>query len=96
MWDQPELHRGPQRPEDGAYVLADGHETLGTSMLDATPQTILRMPHESPWPVALTVALMASFYGLLIDAYVFAGLGAVACMAAIAGWFWPTQETQET
>src|SRR5918996_820133 len=96
MWDQPELHRGPQRPEDGAYVLADGHETLGTSMLDAGPQTILRMPHESPWPVALTVALMASFYGLLVDAYVFASLGAVACVAAIAGWFWPREETQET
>ena len=96
LWDQPELHRGPQRPEDGAYVLADGHETLGTSMLDAGPQTILRMPHESPWPVALTVALMATFYGLLVDAFVFAGVGAVACLAAVAGWFWPREETQET
>ncbi|MGH2817430.1 MAG: cytochrome c oxidase subunit I [Actinomycetota bacterium] len=96
MWDQPELHKGPQRPEDGAYVLADGHETLGTSMLDAGPQAILRMPHESPWPVALTVALMATLYGVLVDAYVFAGLGAVACLAAVAGWFWPRGETQET
>jgi cytochrome c oxidase subunit I+III len=96
MWDQPELQKGPQRPEDGAYVLADGHETLGTSMLDAGPQAILRMPHESPWPVALTVALMASLYGVLVDAYVFAGFAAVGCLAAIAGWFWPRGETQET
>jgi cytochrome c oxidase subunit I len=96
MWDQPELQRGPQRPEDGAYLLADGHETLSTSMLDAGPQGILRMPHASPWPVALTVALMASLYGMLVDAYVFAGLAAVACLASIAGWFWPRGETQET
>jgi cytochrome c oxidase subunit I+III len=96
MWDQPELHQGPQRPEDGAYLLADGHETLGTSMLDASPQAVLRMPHESPWPVALTIAVMWSLYGVLVDAYVFAAIGAIACLGCVAGWFWPRGETQET
>jgi hypothetical protein len=33
---------------------------------------------------------------VLVDAYFFAGLGAVVCLAAIAGWFWPRGETQET
>jgi cytochrome c oxidase subunit I+III len=96
MWDQPELQRGPQRPEDGAYLLAGGHETLATSLLDASPQAVLEMPHESPWPVALTVAMVVMFYGLLVDAFPLAAAGLAAAIASLAGWFWPREQTQET
>lgn len=96
MWEQPELRRGPQRPEDGAYLLASGHETLSTSMLDATPQAVVEMPHESPWPVTLTVAMMIMFYGVLFDSGLLAATGVLASAASVAGWFWPTGETQET
>jgi hypothetical protein len=96
MWDQPELKRGPQRVEDGALLLAGGHETLSSSMLDATPQAVVEMPHESPWPVTLTVAMMATLYGILVDSTWLTGAGTLAAAASVAGWFWPRGETQET
>ena len=91
MWDQPELHGGKQ-----GISLAGGHLTLSTSMLDATPQAIVHMPHESPWPFALTVALMALFAGLLLDSLPLEVAGVAGTLAGLTGWFWPKGETQET
>jgi cytochrome c oxidase subunit I+III len=96
MWDQPELADGPQPQELGGRPLTQGHVTLSTSLLDATPQAISHMPHESPWPFYLTVAMVAFFYAVLLDAWGVAILAVVACGAAIAGWFYPRGETQET
>jgi cytochrome c oxidase subunit I+III len=91
MWDQPELHGGKQ-----GISLAGGHLTLSTSMLDATPQAIVHMPHESPWPFALTVALMALFAGLLLDSLPLEVAGVAGTLAGLTGWYWPKGETQET
>jgi cytochrome c oxidase subunit I+III len=96
MWDQPELSVGPQRVEDGGYPLAGGHVTMSTSMLDGTPQALVHMPHQSPWPLILTVAMLTFLYGILIDAYVVAAIGAVGSAAGLIGWFYPRGETQET
>jgi len=96
LWDQPELREGPQSQEEGGYALAGGHETLATSLLDAQPQAVLEMPHESPWPVLLTAALAVMFYGFLFDAYALAGLGALGSAGGLIGWFWPRGATQET
>ena len=96
MWDQPELHEGAQRPEMGALVLAGGHETVGSSLLDARPQTVLEMPGESPWPALLTVAITALCYTLLIEVWPLAACAGIACAAAMLGWFWPRGESQET
>ena len=91
MWDQPELHGGKQ-----GISLAGGHLTLSTSMLDATPRAIVHMPHESPWPFALTVALMALFAGLLLDSLPLEVAGVAGTLAGLTGWYWPKGETQET
>ncbi len=96
LWDQPELREGPQSQEEGGYALTGGHETLATSLLDAQPQAVLEMPHESPWPALLTAALAVMFYGFLFDAYALAGLAALGSAGGLIGWFWPRGETQET
>jgi heme/copper-type cytochrome/quinol oxidase subunit 1 len=96
MWDQPELRHGPQPPDLGGRPLAEGHVTMSTSLLDARPQAIVRMPHESVWPFALSVAMTATFYALLLEWYVVAMVATVACGLGIMGWFWPRGETQET
>jgi cytochrome c oxidase subunit I+III len=96
LWDQPELRRGPQSPDDGALLLADGHETLGSSLLDAQPQVALEMPGESVWPLVLTVALTLLCFAVLVQVWPLAALAAVACIAATTGWFWPRGESQET
>ncbi|MGH2788333.1 MAG: cytochrome c oxidase subunit I [Actinomycetota bacterium] len=96
VWDQEELREGAQPSELGGYTLADGHETLTTSMLDASPQAVVEMPHHSPWPFALTSAMLIFFFGVLIDAWLVAVLGGIGIGAGIIGWFSPTGETQET
>jgi cytochrome c oxidase subunit 1/cytochrome c oxidase subunit I+III len=95
MWDQPELPGG-QPTDQGGYALDEGHTTLSTSLLDAEPQAIVHMPHETPWPFYLSVCLAALFYALLLDAYAVAVVAAVASASALMGWFWPRGETQET
>jgi heme/copper-type cytochrome/quinol oxidase subunit 1 len=95
MWDQPELREDDRAPALG-LELAEGHQVLITSVLDAKPQAIAHMPHASPWPFALTVALMVLAYGVLLDAWLLAGVGAAGTLVGIAGWFWPRGETQES
>jgi cytochrome c oxidase subunit I+III len=95
-WDQPELHGGAQPPERGGRPLTTGHTTLSTSVADAEPQAIVRMPHASPWPLFLTMALMLTFYGLLLSSWGVAVSGAASSVGALMGWLWPRGETQET
>ena len=94
LWDQAELASGVTA--EHGYTLADGHETLATSLLDAEPEAVIAMPHESIWPFALGVAMLATCYGVLFDAWPVAAVGGVAIAVCIAGWFWPRGETQET
>jgi cytochrome c oxidase subunit I+III len=95
-WDQPKLQGGAQPPEDGGRPLTDGHTTLATTLADAEPQAIVHMPHASPWPLFLTLALMLAFYGVLLSSWMVAAVGAVASAGTLIGWLWPRGETQET
>jgi cytochrome c oxidase subunit I+III len=96
VWDQPELRDGAQPEEQGGHALESGHQTLSTSVLDATPQAIVHMPHASPWPFALTLAMTVLLYGLLLGSWIVTVGGALGSVAGVMGWFWPTEETQET
>jgi cytochrome c oxidase subunit 1/cytochrome c oxidase subunit I+III len=96
VWDQPELRDGAQPPEQGGHALESGHQTLSTSVLDATPQAVVHMPHASPWPFALTLAMTVLLYGLLLGSWIVTVVGALGSVAGVMGWFWPTEETQET
>jgi cytochrome c oxidase subunit I+III len=95
-WDQPELLGGAQPPEAGGRPLTDGHTTLTTTLADAEPQAIVHMPHASPWPLFLTLALMLAFYGVLLSSWMVAAVGAIASAGTLMGWLWPRGETQET
>ena len=44
------------------------------------------MPHESPWPVLLAVAVSLVFVMLLVHQYAAAGVMAVLCALALLGW----------
>jgi cytochrome c oxidase subunit I+III len=96
MWDQPDLRDGAQPVESGAHALDDGHQVLSTSVVDATPQAVLHMPHATAWPFLLALALTALTYGVLLESPLLAALGTVGTAVGIAGWFWPQGETQET
>jgi cytochrome c oxidase subunit I+III len=96
VWDQPELRDGYQPEEMGGRALTGGHITLATSALDAAPQAEAHMPHATPWPLLLVVAITITVYGLLLGSVLMAGIGAGAVTGAMVGWFWPRGETQET
>jgi cytochrome c oxidase subunit I len=93
MWDQDELHGGEGPPLDhpGSWPLEEGHVALSTSMLDATPQAIIELPEESPWPFNLTVAMTVLFVAVLLDAWLIAGVAVAACIACVVGWFHPAR-----
>ncbi|HYX79182.1 MAG TPA: cytochrome c oxidase subunit I [Actinomycetota bacterium] len=95
-WDQRELSRGAQPPEEGGRPLAEVHATLSSSLSDAEPEAVVHMPHESPWPFWMTVAMMLAFYGALVGSWEVAAFGGVLTGGAMAGWLWPRGETQET
>jgi cytochrome c oxidase subunit 1/cytochrome c oxidase subunit I+III len=96
MWDQPELGPHGQPPEAGGRGLGGGHNTLCTSLLEAEPEVVVPMPHESPWPLLLTIALFGIFLGLVIRSLLFATVFGFASVVSVAGWLWPRNQTQET
>ena len=96
VWDQPELRDGEQPVDEGGHPMTGGHITASTSLLDAKPQAIVHMPHGSPWPFYLALALTLLFTGLLIGSIAVSAGGVVATIVGICGWFWPRGETQET
>ncbi|MCB1949344.1 MAG: cytochrome c oxidase subunit I [Burkholderiales bacterium] len=71
------------------YLLTAGHETIGTSPIDAKPQVILKMPGDSyiPFFVGLFVSLL--FVGLLFHWWSFIGVMTAACCITLILWMWP-------
>lgn len=96
MWDQPDVHGGAQAEEKGGIALEGGHLTLSTSLLDATPEAVIHMPHASPWPLLLAISLTTLFFGALMESLPLAIFGGLATFGAVLGWFWPDGQTQET
>ncbi len=92
-WD-PDDRAGDRRNlEAGTLVLERGHEQSVTTPADAWLSEIVRMPSESPWPLALALSLALVFVSLLVSQYlvacVFLGLCAVTLLA------WHSKEPQE-
>jgi cytochrome c oxidase subunit 1/cytochrome c oxidase subunit I+III len=84
--------------EDGRTVvregpmLDEGHEVFGTSVLDAEPDVILRMPHESYAPLIMGLVISGVFLGLLLQMWWLAGASMIAVIATAIGWLWPIPE----
>ena len=65
------------------------HETLGTTTVDARPESVMHMPHDSLVPFFLTLALAVIFIGLLLSQFWLTGVGIVLTIAMIVLWLWP-------
>ncbi|UIJ74184.1 cytochrome c oxidase subunit I [Aurantimonas sp. HBX-1] len=77
---------------DRGLALDHGKEILATSVIDARPDAVLKMPDDNPWPFVLTLALSVLFTALLLHWWIVAGAGAAACVLAILIWLWPRAE----
>ena len=88
-WDIDDRAEDRTRLERGELVYADGHETLATSEVDANLERLLRMPSDSPWPLAVAAALTVLFVGLIAGSNVTAWIGVVLILVTLAGWHFP-------
>ena len=93
LWDLSEKTRDdPDAPPRGPDVPDPTdpfrHETLGTSVIDAIPESILKMPKDTILPFFLALSLIAFFAGILTSVYWIAILGIVIAAVFIVIWAW--------
>jgi cytochrome c oxidase subunit 1/cytochrome c oxidase subunit I+III len=92
-WDEDARREDLRRLERGELVLDDGHETPATTINDAELSEVVEMPAESPWPIALAVAVTIAFWLLLTSHYATAGGFLALAVLMLAGWH--AQEPEE-
>jgi cytochrome c oxidase subunit I+III len=79
---------------DSGLVLDRGRQQTVTSAADGRLVEIVRMPHESPWPIVLAACLSLVFAALVIGKFALAGIACVLCALALLGWH--SVEPEET
>ena len=85
-WDPVDREFDRRNLADGVLVLERGHEQPAVTPVDARFDEIVQMPHESPWPPILALALSLVFLMLVIGRYGVAGIMGIFCLLALAGW----------
>jgi cytochrome c oxidase subunit I+III len=85
-WDDEDREADRRRLEQGVLVLEQGHETTISSRVDGRIAEIVSMPHDSPWPILLALALSLVFTTLLIGSYLGAAATGALCLLALLGW----------
>jgi len=81
------VHEGP--------TLDESKTTLETSPLDGQLTDVLHMPEDTLYPVLHALAVMTTFYGLLLRSTWLSVAGAVLVLALTIGWLWPTARELE-
>jgi cytochrome c oxidase subunit 1/cytochrome c oxidase subunit I+III len=85
VWDQPELRDEAIRVQE--LTLAEKHETIGTSILDAEPEILLPMPEESYAPVVTAFGLAVVATGILLSLLPVIAAGGVLAVGGLLAWF---------
>jgi cytochrome c oxidase subunit 1/cytochrome c oxidase subunit I+III len=86
MWDEQDRELDNRRLERGEGVLGLGHRTPGTTVQDARPDEVLKMPAHSIWPLVTAMALAGVFVMLLLGHYFIAAGFAAVIALALLGW----------
>jgi heme/copper-type cytochrome/quinol oxidase subunit 1 len=96
LWED-RLHEGSGRSSlDRGPVLDRGKEMLLTSVLDAEPDLIVRMPEDTLWPFLTTAAITVLLAGLLLHLWWLAAAGGAAILLCTLGWLWPRRSMEQT
>jgi cytochrome c oxidase subunit 1/cytochrome c oxidase subunit I+III len=86
--DDDERHEARSSLEQG-FILDQGREALGTTIMEAQPDVILKMPEDTCTPFVLSVFATLFFAGLALLEWWFAAAMLVGCAASIIVWLWP-------
>ena len=96
LWeDRLEGATGKSRTDQG-MLLDNGRETIGSTLLDAEPDVVLRMPGDSLAPLWLALAISVLLTAMLFTAWWIAGIAALATFIAAACWLWPEDQLGQT
>jgi cytochrome c oxidase subunit 1/cytochrome c oxidase subunit I+III len=77
-----------------ALALDQGHKQHVSSLIDGWTAEIVDMPHASPWPILLALALSIAFALLVIAKFMFAGIFIVIVGLILVAWH--SKEPQES
>jgi cytochrome c oxidase subunit I len=91
--DQPEDDRS--HIETG-LVLDHGKEALGTTTVDAEPNVILKMPHDTLVPLYLALSMTFITTGLALVNWWVVAIGIALTACSILAWLWPEAGLGET
>jgi cytochrome c oxidase subunit 1/cytochrome c oxidase subunit I+III len=94
-WDVEDRREDALRLERGELLLADGHQTMATTVVEGEAEEELHMPPESIWPFLLALSFSVVFFGLLMHLWGVAILGCILVAGSIAGWHKPQKELQD-
>jgi cytochrome c oxidase subunit I+III len=86
VWDQPELRGLDHQVRQPERALI-GHETLGTTVLDADEELTLPMPHGSYVPVVTAAGMACVFAGLLAGVIALTVMGLAIAAGGVLFWF---------
>jgi cytochrome c oxidase subunit I+III len=88
MWDERDREEDVRRVERGELVLANGHQTPASTVVDAQLDEVLDMPSDSPWPITLAGTLALVFVFLLTGHWTTAVVFAGATALVLGAWHW--------
>jgi heme/copper-type cytochrome/quinol oxidase subunit 1 len=92
-WDEADRELDVRRLEEGVGVLDEGHEQVVSTPIDGEPDEVVRMPHESPWPILFALCLSAVFAVLTVEKFSVAAVFGVLLLLTLIGWH--SKEPQE-
>jgi cytochrome c oxidase subunit I len=96
LWESQMTGQTGESTTAEGFLLDDGRETIGTSVLDAVPDVILRMPGDSLAPLLLSIALVVLFIGMLVQSWWLFGAALAASLLATIAWLWPEARLGQT
>jgi cytochrome c oxidase subunit I+III len=70
-------------------------ELAGTTVMDARPESIIRIAGDSIWPFVAAVMITLASVALLFNWLWVGVIGTLAAIAAMIVWMWPTREERE-
>jgi cytochrome c oxidase subunit I+III len=94
MWDERDREEDRRRAARGELVLASGHKTPASTVVDGEIDEVLDMPSDSPWPITLASALALVFVFLLTGHWTTAVVFAGAAALVLAVWHWREAEAE--
>ncbi len=93
LWTHPGFDPEDTTGSNRVIFLADDQqrEQLGTTMLDAIPDSRIVLPQPSIWPLLLAISVSFIFIGVMFSVWT-VPIGAVFVYIAVIGWTYPREQ----